>query len=67
MSRKTILFISVNDRCYASYRFFAARLAEAVEKRAFRQIGVICLREAEKIWNHGIGYCRRFWEKRILR
>ncbi len=33
MSRKTILFISVNDRCYASYRFFAARLAEAVEKK----------------------------------
>lgn len=33
MSGKPILFVSVNDRCYASYRFFAARLAEAVERQ----------------------------------
>ncbi|MDE7239523.1 MAG: glycosyltransferase family 1 protein, partial [Lachnospiraceae bacterium] len=32
MSGKPILFVSVNDRCYASYRFFAARLEEAVKK-----------------------------------
>lgn len=32
MSQKPILFVSVNDRCYASYRFFAARLEEAVRK-----------------------------------
>lgn len=33
MSQKTILFVSVNDRCYASYRFFAKRLAEAAERQ----------------------------------
>ncbi|MCM1103561.1 MAG: hypothetical protein NC409_05590, partial [Clostridium sp.] len=33
MSQKPILFVSVNDRCYASYRFFAARLAEAVKRQ----------------------------------
>ncbi len=32
MGRQPVLFVSVNDRCYASYRFFAARLAEAVEQ-----------------------------------
>ncbi|MBD5533239.1 MAG: glycosyltransferase family 1 protein [Lachnospiraceae bacterium] len=33
MSGKPILFVSVNDRCYASYRFFAARLEEAVKRQ----------------------------------
>lgn len=33
MSQKTILFVSVNDRCYASYRFFAKRLAGAVGRQ----------------------------------
>lgn len=33
MTQKPILFVSVNDRCYASYRFFAARLAEAVKRQ----------------------------------
>lgn len=33
MNRETILFISVNDRCYASYRFFAEKLAAAAERQ----------------------------------
>lgn len=33
MRGKPILFVSVNDRCYASYRFFAARLEEAVRRQ----------------------------------
>lgn len=36
MSCRSILFVSVNDRCYASYRFFAKRLAGAVEKKGIR-------------------------------
>lgn len=32
MKRK-ILLINVNDRCYASYRFFAQKLAQAMEKQ----------------------------------
>lgn len=33
MNRQAILFVSVNDRCYASYRFFAEQLAQAVERQ----------------------------------
>lgn len=36
MSSTSMLFVSINDRCYASYRFFAGRLAEAVEKEGIR-------------------------------
>lgn len=36
MSHQSILFVSVNDRCYASYRFFAKKLAGAVEKEGIR-------------------------------
>ena len=36
MNQKPILFVSVNDRCYASYRFFAARLSEAVSRQGIK-------------------------------